>query len=163
MALLTPLDSPEIPDNVELTQVSSHETAGAFGSVAAEAFKSFGSPAEAAVNLAHRPGMLVGPKVAAYLAHVDGRPSSCGMVIATGDVAGIYFIGTIQEARGHGLGEMMTRMTAHAGFELGARAVILQATPMAAPLYRRIGFTDFGCYANYIGTALSRESSPGPT
>jgi ribosomal protein S18 acetylase RimI-like enzyme len=159
MALLTPVGPPVIPAQVELIRVSDHDTVGAFGAVAAEVFKSFGPPAGARVNLTGRPGILVGPDVAAYLAYAGGTPSSCGMVVRTGSVAGIYFVGTVESARGRGLGELVTRMAAHAGFELGARTVVLQSTLVAAALYRRIGFADFGCYVNYIGDAMPDASS----
>jgi ribosomal protein S18 acetylase RimI-like enzyme len=160
MALLEPIDPPTLPHRVVVTQVCSAKTGSQFGLVAAQAFTSFGSPAEATRELSRRVQLLAAHNVAAFVGYLDGAPTSCGLVLVTGEVAGVYFIGTISEARGRGLGEMMTRVAAHAGFRLGARAIVLQSTTLAVPLYRRIGFEEFSRYRLYTGDSLSGEAFP---
>jgi ribosomal protein S18 acetylase RimI-like enzyme len=61
-------------------------------------------------------------------------------------VAGIQLVGTIPGARGRGLGELCTRWAVNAGFELGARAIVLEASDAGEPLYLRLGFVEVSRY-----------------
>ncbi|HWW55115.1 MAG TPA: GNAT family N-acetyltransferase [Acidimicrobiales bacterium] len=85
---------------------------------------------------------LAGPTVHAVVARADGRPVAAAMVVLSGDVAGIQLVGTVPGARGRGLGELCTRWAANAGFASGAGAVVLEASDMGEPLYRRMGFVE---------------------
>jgi GNAT superfamily N-acetyltransferase len=62
------------------------------------------------------------------------------MTIVTDGVAGIYWVGTADGARGKGLGRAITAAAVNAGFDLGADLTSLQASPMGEPIYRTMGF-----------------------
>ena len=66
------------------------------------------------------------------------------MTLVSHRVAGVYYVGTVEQARRRGLGDALTRMAARAGLEMGAEAAWLGASEMGAGLYRRIGFEDLG-------------------
>lgn len=62
------------------------------------------------------------------------------MTIVSHSVAGIYWVGSLEEARGKGLGRAVTAAATNAGFDLGAEIASLQASPMGAPIYRDMGY-----------------------
>ena len=69
------------------------------------------------------------------------------MTIVSHGVAGIYWVGTSEEARGRDLGWTVTASAVNAGLDLGAEAASLQASPMGEPLYRQMGFETVFDYA----------------
>jgi GNAT superfamily N-acetyltransferase len=89
---------------------------------------------------------VCGPSVRAVVARDGGNPVAAAMVVASGAVAGIQLVGTIPGARGRGLGELCTRWAVGAGFELGAGAIVLEASDAGEPLYLRMGFTEVSRY-----------------
>jgi predicted acetyltransferase len=62
------------------------------------------------------------------------------MAIVNNGVAGIYWVGTTERARGQGLGRALTAAAVNAGLDLGAELASLQASPMGEPIYRAMGF-----------------------
>ena len=73
--------------------------------------------------------------------------------IASHDVAGIYWVGSLEAARGKGLGRAMTAKANNAGFDLGAEVASLQASPMGEPLYRSMGFETLFDYRLFMAAA----------
>jgi len=69
-----------------------------------------------------------------------------------GGVAGIYCVSTVPEERRRGLGEHVTaeplRLAAHLGYGVG----ILQSSEAGYPIYKKLGFADFGGVPIYIRT-----------
>jgi len=49
-------------------------------------------------------------------------------------------VGTVPEYRRRGLGDAVSRAATNAGFELGARIVALEASPMGLPLYAKMRY-----------------------
>ena len=80
-----------------------------------------------------------------------------------GSVAGIQLVGTVPDARGRGLGELCTRWAVGAGFDLGARAVVLEASEAGEPLYLRLGFVEVSRYRWCFGPPASRRRAVSPT
>lgn len=77
-----------------------------------------------------------------FTAHRDGAVagvSSCLPFATTGWVGGVA---VLPEHRRRGLGERLTRTAAEAVQDRGIATVLLHATPMAAPLYARMGFAN---------------------
>ncbi|MEW6738117.1 MAG: GNAT family N-acetyltransferase [Acidobacteriota bacterium] len=92
---------------------------------------------------------LTANNIAAFVAYQTDKPVAAAMTLLTDKTAGIYWVGTIPEVRGKGLGAVMTQMATNAGFELGATTVILQASVSGEPLYRRLGYQIFTHYRWY--------------
>lgn len=73
--------------------------------------------------------------------------SLCGLIDG---LAGIYCVSTIPEERGKGLGAHATaeplRLAARAGYGVG----ILQSSEAGYPVYKRLGFADFGQVPFYV-------------
>lgn len=117
-----------------------------YARVHGELYAESGRPYEAAGHFAST-AVLLAPNVAGYVAYLDDRPVSAAMTVYSGRVAGLFVVATSSGARRRGLGELVSRAATRAGFELGAAAVVLQATAAGEPVYRRIGFekiTEYG-------------------
>lgn len=79
-----------------------------------------------------------------YGAVKDGSVVSVSAVFLGDGVAGVYCVATREEARGLGLGAHVTaeplRIALRAGYGVG----VLQSSEMGYPVYKRLGFEDFG-------------------
>ena len=113
--------------------------AGEYWKVAADAYASIGFPPEIFAFYENHES-LSADDAAALLARLDGRAAGIAMTIVSHGVAGIYWVGCTEEARGRGLGWTMTATAVNAGFDMGAEIASLQASPMGESLYRRMGF-----------------------
>lgn len=78
--------------------------------------------------------------VRVFTARLDGRPVGTSIVIRTGEVAGVYGVGTVPEARGRGVGTAASWAAVAAGRAWGCDTIVLQATEMGLPIYERMGF-----------------------
>jgi len=74
----------------------------------------------------------------------DGNPVCTSLLYLNDGVAGIYGVATLAEERGKGLGAFATAEPLKIAHKLGYRVGVLQASEDGHPVYRRIGFTDFG-------------------
>ncbi len=144
-----------LSDGVELRRVTSAETAAEYWQVAAAAYASIGFPPEIFAFYESIDG-LVADNAVAFLAHLDGRPAAIAMTIVSRGVAGVYWVGATEEARGRGLGWTLTASAVNAGFDLGAEIASLQASPMGKPVYERMGFETIFDYR----LLLSRPPEP---
>jgi GNAT superfamily N-acetyltransferase len=129
----------DLPPDASLERVLSAEDAAAYWQVAAAAYTSNGFPRETFSYYEDYEGLWA-DNVAAFLARVDGSPAAIAMTIVTREVAGIYWVGTTEEARGRGLASALTATAVNAGFEMGAGIASLQASPMGERVYKRMGF-----------------------
>lgn len=155
MVLDRPVEERPLPDGAELRRVESAEDAGAYWQVAAQAYTSIGFPPEVFGHYDDHEG-LHGPDVATFLARLDGEPAGIAMTIVTHGVAGIYWVGSTEKARGRGLGWATTAAAVNAGFEMGAEMTSLQASPMGEPLYRRMGFETIFDYRLFLAPEAGR-------
>jgi hypothetical protein len=135
------------PPGVSLRRVETTADCVAFAAVMGAAYGTYGMPADVTPRILARTAVLSAPHIVTYLALLDaGTPAAGAMVILTHGVAGIYWVGTIPEARGRGLAELCTRAAGNAGFDLGARIAALQASVMGEPVYRRMGYVEVTRY-----------------
>ncbi len=128
-----------LPEGVELSPVESAADAEDFWRVAAAAYASNGFPPEVFAHYDRHEGFAA-VNAAAFLARLDGRPAAIAMTIVSHGVAGIYWVGVLQEARGRGLAWTVTAAAVNAGLDLGGELVSLQASAMGKPVYERMGF-----------------------
>lgn len=143
------------PTGVKLRRVVSAGDAGDYWRVATDAYASIGFPPEIFAFYESHDGLTAG-NAAAFIADLDGRPAAIAMTIVSHGVAGIYWVGTSDDARGRGLGWTVTAAAVNAGFEMGAEIASLQASPMGESLYLRMGFETIFSYR------LLACAPPGP-
>ena len=77
------------------------------------------------------------------------QPLATAQVVLSHGVAGVYYVGTVEAARGRGLAELVTRTVTNLGFDLGAALVTLQASSMGDPIYRRMGYREVYRYTTH--------------
>ena len=72
---------------------------------------------------------------------------ACGFI--NGETGGVYYVATPPEHRGQGVGAAATTHVVNALFAQGAQVVTLQASDAGFPVYRRLGFQEYGRYARF--------------
>src|ERR1043165_1648799 len=85
-----------------------------------------------------------------YLAVLDGKPVATSQLFLSAGVAGIYNVTCLPEARGRGIGAAITQAPLLDARAMGYRVGILQASELGYPVYRRLGFQDFGRLSVYL-------------
>jgi Acetyltransferase (GNAT) domain len=139
MLLGAALPSEPPPAGTELRRLSSENEVPDFWEVAKQAYATNGFPPEVFAGYTDHAGLL-SENVAAFIARVDGEPVSIAMTIVSHGVAGIYWVGSLERARGGGLGRAVTVAATNAGFAMGAEIASLQASPMGRPIYAKLGY-----------------------
>ncbi len=139
------------PPGITVRTIETERDVEGFAHVMGAAYATYGMPEGVTPALFPNRATLVAPHMAAFLAFLeDGTPAAGAMTIVSHGVAGIYWVGTIPEARGLGLAELCTRVAGNAGFELGGRIISLQASVMGEPIYRRMGYVEITRYPYYV-------------
>ncbi|MEF9934661.1 MAG: hypothetical protein RSA01_08500 [Clostridium sp.] len=77
------------------------------------------------------------------------KPVATGAVVNNGDTAGIYYIATLEEYRGKGLGQFVASETTNMGFNKGANLVVLQASSLGESVYVKINYNTVSYYRGY--------------
>ncbi|MDD9967989.1 MAG: GNAT family N-acetyltransferase [Myxococcales bacterium] len=149
MALTAPVAGPALADGVSLRVVQTPSDAEAFVEVVSAAFEELEMPPKVSRKLLSKPAQWLQPHWHVCLLHADSRPVAGAMLLFSHGIAGIYWVGTLASARGRGYGEAITRAVSQHGFDHGAQAIVLQASPFGEPVYRRIGFREFTHYPWY--------------
>ncbi|WP_431678689.1 GNAT family N-acetyltransferase [Kitasatospora sp. KL5] len=87
------------------------------------------------------PGLLQTDGYRAWLARLDGRPAGACISYDDGTAVGIYSVATLPEHRSRGVGRAVVAaaLAAHPD-----RVATLVATLLGEPLYRRLGFAEYG-------------------
>jgi GNAT superfamily N-acetyltransferase len=80
------------------------------------------------------------PDVQLVVASLDGRAVGTSLAIRTDEVAGVYAVATLADARRRGVGTAATWAAVAAGRAWGCDKVVLQASEMGFPMYRAMGF-----------------------
>jgi ribosomal protein S18 acetylase RimI-like enzyme len=126
---------------VKVRRVESAEDAESYWSIASSAYQALGFPPEI---FGHYRGLekltAPGGEGAAFLADLDRAPAAIAMTLVSHGAAGIYWVGTLERARGRGIGRAVSAAATEAGFDLGAEFASLQASHMGEPVYRAMGY-----------------------
>jgi ribosomal protein S18 acetylase RimI-like enzyme len=163
LALDHPLEPGVPPAGVTLEEVTDDEARLDYLAVTVDAYADSFLPRDAAEAQLATLQAVRNPDVRAVVARDRGRPVAAAMVVSTGDVAGIQLVGTVPDARARGLGELCTRWAVGAGFELGAQAIVLEASDAGEPLYLRLGFTEISRYRWCFGPPKEHSAKTSTT
>lgn len=139
MTLSEKLEPPELPPGAELRQLTTIDRAPDFWRVATASYSDIGFPPEVFAGYTNNAGLLA-ENVVAFLALLDGEPAAIAMTMVSHGVAGIYWVGSLERARGKGIGRAVTVAATNAGFDLGADVASLQASPMGKSIYLGLGY-----------------------
>jgi len=145
-----PLPDFTVPDGYTIAPVTDAAGVRDVGDAVAVPFD---MPDEVASVLS-RPESVLSPFTAAVVARDrEGRPVAAAWTMVSHGVAGIGLVGTLEHARGRGLGAAVTWAAMRAGYDMGATRAALQASRMGHPVYLRMGFRDVGRYRIYADMA----------
>ncbi len=106
----------------------------------------FGGPAPVTPGDVHAPGILAEPGMHVLVGRRDSRVVAGAMAYVSAEVIGLYGVGTVPGHRGRGYATALTR----AALALASdRPAVLQPSPAAARLYRRLGFGEIGAFTHW--------------
>jgi ribosomal protein S18 acetylase RimI-like enzyme len=140
----------DLPAGVAIDAVDGPDDVAHFARVNGEAYTVYGMPAEASASHFNGPHALAGPNVHAVLARLDGEPVGAVVLHESHGIAGVYWVAVLEQARGRGIAEALTRHVTNLGFDRGAANVQLQASSMGEPIYRRLGYEDLYRYRLHL-------------
>lgn len=138
---LAELPELDLPPGVEVIQVDDHpELLEAATEIA---FTSNGFPAGMAPSIIHALHRMPDRyRFATFLATVDGEPAAASALLTTGEVAGLFDVGTLPTLRRRGLGRIVSLAALHAGRAAGCALGALQSSEPALGIYRALGFDE---------------------
>ncbi|HWJ62834.1 MAG TPA: hypothetical protein VNS19_12780 [Acidimicrobiales bacterium] len=143
------LEDGTAPDGVDVRIAATDDDVAAFVAVNDAAYQTLGMPEGVIAAAVTDPARVLGPQVRTAIAWEGGVPLACAQVLLSHGVAGVYYVGTAEAARGRGLAELVTRTVTNLGFDLGAAFVTLQASSMGEPIYRRMGYREIDRYTTH--------------
>lgn len=82
-----------------------------------------------------------------FIAYFDEKPVATSMLFVHENTAGIYYVSTLPDHRKKGCGLKITQAAMKEAKNAGFQDVILQATPMGVPVYKKAGFREY-CQAH---------------
>ncbi|MGO8989457.1 MAG: GNAT family N-acetyltransferase [bacterium] len=144
------LEDRPLPDGATLRHVTNEVMVNDFAEVVALSYTALGLPEKVGRSVFSDPSAFLVPHLYGVVAYRDNKPASCALALMSHGIAGIYYVGTIEAARGIGLAEHCTRTVGNAAFKLGARCVILQASLYGEPVYKRMGYKEFTRYPWFV-------------
>jgi GNAT superfamily N-acetyltransferase len=75
-----------------------------------------------------------------FVAFDGDVPVATTSVLIEGDLAGVYFVATLEQARGRGIGAAVTRAGMRYARNIGATRAALQSSELGFGVYRSLGF-----------------------
>jgi Acetyltransferase (GNAT) domain len=151
MVRRAPLPEPPPADDVALGWVDDEAGVRAFVAVNAEAYGTYGMPAEVLSDLFDETALLLEDGAASIVvARRATEPVATAMTYESDGVASLQWVGTVSAARGAGLGALVTVRATNLAFEHGASSCTLQASPMGEPVYLRLGYETLYRYEEFV-------------
>ena len=151
MICRTPLTEPHPIDGVTMRVVDDDDGVRDFVTVNAEAYATYGMPAEVLSDLFDETArVLADPAASIVVARRGDEPIATAMAYESDGVASLQWVGTVPSARTAGLGALVTVAATNLTFEHGASSCSLQASPMGESVYRRLGYETVYHYAEYV-------------
>jgi ribosomal protein S18 acetylase RimI-like enzyme len=149
MVCETRLETRADPTGFRVRLAESAADVAGYASVAGEAFAHLAIPAEWLEATLSNPDALLADNIAIAIAEADDGPIVAGALsIVLGDEPNGYvsWVACADAARGHGLGDAVTRRVTNEGFDRGARLLTLEASPFGRNTYHRMGYRELYDY-----------------
>lgn len=156
------LPEPKASRTVQVKPVTDEDSGRIFAQVAGAAFATEGLSREVSRSVFSNVRCLLAPYLHPVIAYVDDKPVSVTLALLCHGAAGIYWVGTVREARGQGLAGMVLRAAHNWACDHGARAVVLQCAPKHQTLYERHGYRELTHYPWFIVRIPPVRKVPSP-
>ena len=135
-----------LPEGFEIKEVTTRKEIDDFAIVVKEAFD---KPEKVTKEMVSSDKILISPNTKAFVVYEEDKPVAGVSMVLSGETAGIYWVGTIEEKRGHGLGSYVTQVSTNAAFDNGAKVVVLQASEAGERVYKKLGYETITHYRWY--------------
>jgi GNAT superfamily N-acetyltransferase len=135
----------EVPPGFEIETVRDEAALRAFGLVLVEAYSVPAFLAGAWIDATLAFGIDQAPW-RLYLGRLQGEPVATSLLFNAGGVASVYAVGTVERARGQGIGGAITLAPLLEAREAGYRHAVLFSSAMGVGAYERIGFRTIGAW-----------------
>lgn len=148
MTIRNRLKSVDLAEGYKVKGVNSRSTIEDFAEVVKQAF----DKTQEEVDMMYQTDeTIIDENALAFVIYDDNnRAVASALTIISDEVAGIYWIGVLEEARGKGLGSYITQVSTNAGFDSGKDLVILQASEVGEKVYTKLGYETVTRYRTYI-------------
>lgn len=150
MMVRAPVEERPLPAGLDLRWVDDDATRADFVAVQAGAYTTYGMPPDVVPRVISDGRAFTEPQVQSVVAYLDGDPVAGAQTVLSHGIAGVYWVGTLAEARGRGLGDAVTRAVTNRAFSLGATANSLQASSMGEAIYARMGYEPVYQYVGHV-------------
>ena len=141
------------PAGIELRRATEEAGIADFVAVGSAAYPSLGMPDTAMGEAIDRFDRVLEPHVAVVVAYDGDAPVAAAQAMLSHGIAGVYWVGTVEAARGKGLGEAVCRWVTNWAFDQGAAAQSLQASTMGEAIYARMGYETIHRYQSWFRSA----------
>jgi ribosomal protein S18 acetylase RimI-like enzyme len=142
---------------VDLRRVDTAAAIADVAAVCADAHEVYRFPADLFPTLFARPETVLSDDTYAIVAYEADTPVATAQAFVHERTAYIGWVGVVRAAAHRGFGWLVTEAVVNEGFRRGADAAVLLASPMGAPLYRKMGFVDVG----YLDNAYAPPAAEG--
>ncbi|MGZ8766271.1 MAG: GNAT family N-acetyltransferase [Acidimicrobiia bacterium] len=146
------LDERDPPDDVKVRLATSADDVRAYAEIAGHAFRHLSIPEEITRETIDHSEVMLDPSVVIALAEFDGRPvaGACSILVGESGDGYVGWVACLDDARGKGLGDVVTRRVTNEAFDRGASIVTLEASPFGEPTYARMGYRELYRYTTLI-------------
>lgn len=136
---------PPSPASLRIEHVDSDASLADFQRTA---FEGFGLPVAFSARFLTR-RLLDSPESVLLVGYVGDEAVATSMLTATGRIAGVYWVATLEAHRKLGYAEALTWSALDAGRRLGCTTGSLQASELGRPVYARMGFVQSAEYVQF--------------
>ncbi len=146
------LESRPPPEGIAVRLATTADDIAAYAAIAGHAFRHLHFPEEILRASVDNPAVMLDSDVAIALADLDGRPVAGACSILVGDAPNGYvgWVACHDDARGRGLGDVVTRRVTNEAFDRGAQIVTLEASHFGEHTYARMGYRELYRYGVLI-------------
>jgi hypothetical protein len=142
-----------LPAGADIRPVTDEAGLAAYRHIMTEAYAVYSAPPKSISEKFIRLASVVGPTTQAFLACDQGEPVAGAILYLSHGIGGVGWVGTLPAAFRRGFGAAVTWAVVAEGLRRGVPFLNLQASPMGAPVYRRMGFSTPTHYRVFIAQA----------
>lgn len=155
MLVDAPVPVPALAAGLRVEKFSDERHIKDAATVNTEAYLALGLPAAETQAMFMDAARVAARGLTGCVVYRDGQPLATALAIKSPGGAGVYWVGTANQAQRMGLASVCTGLVTNAGFANGASVVTLQASPFGEPVYRRLGYRTYDRlkWFRHIGSA----------
>jgi len=135
-------------EGVSVRLATTARDVAAYASIAGKAFTHLATPEEVTRHEIDNPDAMLRHDCVIALAEVNGKPVAGASVVLFGaePLGYVGWVACLDEARGRGLGDVVTRAVTNEAFDRGAQLVTLEASQFGESTYARMGYREIYRY-----------------